>query len=138
MKKGFKIYLIGNKGEKILLSTFLENIKETVTFNEQLAEEENDKYSLSFEIPQFFDTVNSELDPAFRFSDYIKIGRSMILETFNPERKEILLIITSISPVGSDRNIVFQVQAEDYASSIFSKNSVDLNINTFDDEDYLR
>jgi hypothetical protein len=133
--KGFKLYAIINETE-VLISEYTDNKKNTLTLNETLSEEENNKYSLSFQIPKNFNEFHN-LPENFTIEQYFRIGRQLKLKLYIPEEKDIKLVITSISPEGSQENILYNIAAEDYASYVFSKNKVGLDIDTFEDEDFL-
>lgn len=47
------------------------------------------------------------------------------------------MVISSISPVIGPSNLVFNVEAQDYASYVFSKNNAGLSLDTIDSEDFL-
>lgn len=92
-------------------------------WNEILEEEENDKKTLSFNIASNATSILKE----------VRIGRKVYL---NFSDKEYLFIISSISPKEENKEEFFEVVAEDYASFVFTRNNVGLNLDTFADEDY--
>lgn len=143
IKKGYKLFLYNGitSDSLILLSEFTSNNDNTLIFNETFTEEENSKYMLSFSIASNLNLINT-LPENFDFLKYLRIGRKLLLELYNNENdtipyKKIDFIITSIAPVGSSKNIVWEVTSQDYASVVFSKNNVELALNTFEDEEWL-
>src|SRR5690554_693733 len=136
--KGFRLYLVDNNDNDILLTYFdAKNKKHNtgLTFDESLLEEENDKYTLNFKI--LSNMSHDSLPPQFNLSKYFKIGRKLKLYIDNRE-KYILLIITSITPEGSAQNTIYNISASDYASYIFARNKVRLNFNSFEDQDFIQ
>lgn len=111
--KGFKLYFIENQTEVLLSEYFLGKKNNSLTYNERLDEEENDRYILSFSIAE----NTGEGNIPVKVSDYLRIGRVLVLELFGP-RKKLKLVITSISPVGSSKNIIWNITAEDYPSVV--------------------
>ena len=118
--------------ERILLTDFdsSEQKFNGITFNESLTEEENGIYNLSFSIAQ--KTYGySEI----QIEKLIAIGRPLWLHLTNPNRS-IRMVITSFSPVIGSENIIYEIEAQDYASHTFSKNNAGLTLDTIEDEDF--
>lgn len=99
-----------------------------LTWKEELSEEEHDKKVFTFNI------YSNKGD----LLDYFRIGRKINLSSKNSNFSKDF-IISQISPFeGSDENEdYFRITAEDYASFIFSRNNVGLNLNTIEDEEYF-
>ena len=117
---------------RILLADFDSNNpnnSNSISFNEQLTEEANDNYTLSFSIPE---RVN-EID----LSKVIQLGRVLFL-TFAKPQREVMMVITTIKPNtgGKGINRILDIEARDYASYAFARNNVGLFFDTFEDEDY--
>jgi hypothetical protein len=133
MSTKFKIYIIDNNGKEILISDYQEN-KETLTFNENLSQEENNNYVLSFSISQNY---KDYFPQSFNLFNYLKIGRELILE--RPEKEgRTNFIIDSISPEGRNQDIIWNIVAKDYISYNLSKNNIGFNLNTFESDEYLQ
>jgi hypothetical protein len=127
--KQFKLYIYINTTEKILITDFPTR-RVNLTFDEKLVEDQNNKYSLSF-------TISSDVQiEDINFSNLFKIGKKIELEVFDPFKK-VDFIISSISPQFNSTNNLWLIQAEDYASYIFSKNNIGLEIDTIEGEDFL-
>jgi hypothetical protein len=47
------------------------------------------------------------------------------------------MVITSFNVVIAPENNIFEINAQDYASYVFSRNNAGLTLNTFEDEDFL-
>jgi hypothetical protein len=133
MNKGFKLYFFDNNGNKILLSEFTSSTKQGFSLEETLSEEENDRYILNFKVPKNIGE-GQNLPQEFNISNYLKISRKLQLELFSPN-KTIDFIISSISPEGSNKNVIWNIEAQDYASFVFSKNNISVSLNTFEDLD---
>ena len=139
ISKGFKIYF-EYKEQEILLSEYTSLKVSTNTLDEELNEEENGRYSLSFRVPKKLENT-SNLPTDFDLNKYLKIGRKLRLDIFSkgdfaaPET--IYFIISSIAPEGSNDNIMWSIEATDYLSFIFSKNNTELTLDTLNDEDYF-
>jgi hypothetical protein len=133
MSAQFKIYIVDNNEEPILISDYKPN-NETPTFNENLTQDENNNFTLSFSISQNY---KDYFPQNFNLFEYLKIGRRLILEKPKTE-EEILFTIESISPEGRNKDIIWNIVAKDYISYNFSKNNIGLNINTFESDDYLK
>lgn len=135
--KGFKLYFLERpEGQetttefnRILFSSFDENNSPLWTFDEQLEEQENDRYTLTF---NFIKNDEIPVD----LIKYLRIGRILELELESPD-KTVWFVITSIAPEGHPDKIVWAVTAEDYASVVWSKNNIGLELNTFGDEYFL-
>lgn len=125
-KKGFKLYFIDKevritKGmvdgkevrkrervqNEVLFSEFTSHTNYTNTMNEHLVEEQNDRKVLTFDIPEKVES-NGGLPSEFGFGKFLKIGRGMKLELLDDQGvyDTSYFIISSISPVGSGRNLV--------------------------------
>lgn len=129
MKKGFQIKTANN----ILISSFNTSSGESkgFTFNENLTINLNDFYELSFSFSSEIPEVG--INPI----KILKIGSKLKLIIDENENNVIELIINSISPEIKNKRIVYNANAIDYASYTFTKNNVGLNLNTFEDIDFL-
>jgi hypothetical protein len=129
----FKIEMeLTSINERILLTDYDSNKQDQngVTFNENLSEEENDQYRLSFSIAEEFGrnkTINIGL--------LIAVGRPIWLYTYNPNRA-IRMVISSFSPVIGPENTIYEIEAQDYASYAFARNNAGLTLDTIEDEDF--
>lgn len=136
MKK-FRLYYEDNSGKDHLLTEYdLINTENNIalTFDEQLTEEENNKYRLEFKtVAQL---GRSQFSPQFNPIQKLKIGRKLKLY-LGDSQSPIWLIITSISPENQLHNIVYNISAQDYASYYFSRNGIGLEFSSFEDEDFL-
>ena len=119
--------------ERLLLTDFDSNNDSStgITFNEDLNESENDRYTLNFSIAEKIGR-NKEIN----VGSLISIGRPIRLYLYNPNRM-IRMVISSFAPVIGPENLIYNVEAQDYASYVFSKNNAGLNLDTFQDEDFL-
>jgi hypothetical protein len=101
MKNNFKIFIRNNLDKKILFSEYNPG-KSSITIEETFTEEENNRYVLNFKILKKY---GEEIQNNFKIEDFIKIGRGIVLENEEfPSGLE--LVISSISPEGSEDNIV--------------------------------
>jgi len=118
--------------ERILIANFdsENNQNECMTFDETLTENENDQFNLSFSIANKFGRTD------FTIGSYISIGRPLWLH-LDDRNKSIRMAITSFSTEIGAENLIYNVEAIDYASSMFSKNNVGLILDSFDSPDYL-
>ncbi len=137
--KGYKLSFYDNSGNVILLSQYDPVVTEnnTLIYNENLTENENNQFNLTF---SFSSVVASSLRFPSNLSliNILRIGRKLKLECENHSGTNYIdLIITSISPVGKPSNIIYNINAIDYFSYIFSKNNVGLTLDTIEDEDWL-
>ena len=129
----FKIEMeLTSINERILLTDFDSNNKKIngITFNESISEEENSLYRLSFSIAEEFgrkDKIN--------IGSLISVGRPIWVHLYNPERS-IRMVISSFSPVIGPKNVIYNIEAQDYASYSFAKNNVGLTLDTISDEDF--
>ena len=130
----FQIELeLSSINDRILLINFdsSENLNGGITFNESLSEEENGLYRLTFSMPEkLYDY------PDIDMSKVIAIGRPIWLQLYEPQRS-IRMAITSFSPVIGSENIIYEIEAQDYASYTFSRNNAGLTLDTFEDEEFL-
>ena len=127
----FKIEMeLSDASGRVLLADFDSNSNKnnTITFDEQLTEEENDRFILSFSMPQ---KVND-----FNFKALVRVGRPLWLYFSSPE-KSIRMVISSYTVNDGSENSIYNIEAQDYASYVFSKNNVGLTFDTFTDEDFL-
>jgi hypothetical protein len=46
------------------------------------------------------------------------------------------MVISSFSPVIGPKNVIYNIEAQDYASYSFAKNNVGLTLDTISDEDF--
>ena len=130
----FQIELeLSSINDRLLLTNFdsSENSIGGLTFNENLSEEENGLYRLTFSLSQ---EINEY--PEIDISRLIAIGRPLWLQLYDP-RRSIRMAITSYSPVIGSENIIYEIEAQDYASYTFSRNNAGLTLNTFEDEEFL-
>jgi hypothetical protein len=128
--KGFKLYFYNNEGNAILFSYFIIDgtSNNTLTFDEQLEELENNQFNLNFSI---MENINDEINTSFY--KHLKVGAKLKLEYENNTGDDYVdFIITSISPEGRKENIKYNISATDYATFIFSRNNIGLNIDTMD------
>jgi len=118
--------------ERILIANFdsKNNKTEAMTFNETLTENENDQFSLTFSIANKFNRNNISI------GSYISVNRPLWLH-LDDQNKSIRMAITSFSTVIGPDNIIYQVEAQDYASSMFSKNNAGLTVDTITSLDYM-
>lgn len=130
----FQIELeLSSINDRILLTNFdsSENLNGGITFNESLSEEENGLYRLTFSMPEkLYDY------PDINMSKLISVGRPVWLELYKPNRY-IRMVISSFSPVIGSENIIYEIEAQDYASYTFSRNNAGLTLDTFEDEEFL-
>jgi hypothetical protein len=129
----FKIEMeLTSVNERILLTDFdsTQSKLEGLTFNETLNQEENDRYTLSFQL-----VGKSGRAREIPLGKLISIGRPVWLYTTNPDRA-IRMVITSYSPVIGSENLVYNIECQDYASYVFARNNVGLTLDTIEDEDY--
>ena len=130
----FQIELeLSSINDRILLTNFdsSENLNGGITFNESLSEEENGLYRLTFSMPEkLYDY------PDIDMSKVISIGRPIWLQLYEPQRS-VRMAITSFSPVIGSENIIYEIEAQDYASYTFSRNNAGLTLDTFEDEEFL-
>lgn len=129
----FKIELeLNNINERILIADYdsSTNSNETLTFNEQFQASENDVFNLTFDIS---DNLGR---PNINIGSLINVGRPIWLYTYNPDRA-IRMVVTSVSTVIGSKNVIYQVSSTDYASFVFARNNVGLNLNTITDRNFL-
>ena len=126
----FKIELELRGGERVLLTDYDSDREYNInnTSDEQLSEEENDVYTLSFSIIGKVDNIN--------FDSILNINRPLWL-TYGRDNKTLKMIITNIQESRKEFNKIYEIEAQDYASAIFLKNNVGLYLDTFEDEDFL-
>ena len=126
----FKIEMeLTSINERISLADFDSSLNNsTITFNEQLTEDENDQYNLTFSLPEEIEGIS--------LKNLINIGRPLWLHLFAPVRS-IRMAITSYSYAPGTENKIYEITAQDYASYVFSKNNVGLTFDTFTDENFL-
>ena len=131
--KGFKLYFYQNK-TPVLFSSFQEKDYGSLTFDEHLEKELNDRHTLTFSILKEVGIAGVQL------YNFLKVGKKIRLEydQFNNDNDNYVdFIISSISPVKTSDNILYNFTCEDYASFKFTRNNIGLNLNTFDDEDWI-
>lgn len=118
------------KNERILIADFdsSQQKNNTITFDENLTEDLNDQFNLSFSIPEKVENVN--------FNNLIKVGRPLWLHFSSPV-KSVRMVITSYSHQVTGENKIYNVEAQDYASFVFAKNNAGLTLDTFADFDFL-
>ena len=128
----FKIEMeLTSPAERILLADYnSESSFNTLTFEESFSEEENDLKTLSFRLLEKFGENNS-----LSFSSYIAIGRPIWLTLYDPIRV-IRMAINSYSIEPGVENSIYSIQAQDYASFIFTRNNAGLNLDTALDEEF--
>ena len=127
MKK-FKIELeLSAENERLLLENYEINKKESlgITFDEQLREGENDSYELTFSL------FASEEVFGFDIERLISIGRPLWLTLDND--KKIRFIIRGFVKDTTPKGKRFDLQCQEYASFVFSRNNVGLTIDTFEE-----
>ena len=130
----FKIEMeLTSINERILLTDFdsSENKNNGVTFNENLSEEENGIYNLSFSIAEEFgrkDKIN--------IGSLISVGRPIWLHLYNPN-KLVRMVISSFTPVIGPENIIYEIETRDYASYAFARNNAGLTLDTIEDDDFV-
>jgi hypothetical protein len=127
----FQIELeLSSINDRLVLTNFdsSENSIGGLTFNENLLEEENGLYNLTFSMQEKVNEISLER--------LITVGRPLWLYTYNPD-KAIRMVISSFSVIIGPENNVFSINAQDYASYAFSKNNAGLTLNTIEDEDFL-
>lgn len=111
--RNFELYLY-DKNKKILLTSFDEQSKTSFspasTFNEQLQEQENDQYTLTFSIAKYVSP--NELNG---FINKIYFGSKLKL-IMDYGETDIDLIINSIQPTIYTHNIIYKISAEDEIS----------------------
>jgi hypothetical protein len=130
----FKIEMeLTSINDRLLLTNFdsSENSIGGLTFNENLSEEENGLYRLTFSLSE---EIREYQD--INFAKLIAIGRPLWLQLYEP-RRSIRMVITSYSPVIGSENIIYEIEAQDYASYTFSRNNAGLTLDTIDDEEFL-
>ena len=124
----FKIEMeLSTSEERILLADFPAQ-SDTITFNEELTEEENDRYVLNFSLPEKVDNIN--------FQPLINIGRPLWLHFSSPVRS-VRMVIVSYNYDYAKENKIYNIEAQDYASYVFSRNNVGLTLDTIHDEIFL-
>lgn len=129
--KGFKLSYYNQSSLPIFFSQYdpINPNYHTITYNENLVENENDQYTLTFSITR---------DDSFNLNDIFRIGRKLKLECENHEGDNYIdLVISSISPEGNSDNIIYNITATDYVSYIFSKNNIGLTFDTLTDEEWI-
>lgn len=126
----FKIELETDIG-RVLLTDFESKSENNIemTFDESLEEGENDTYTLTFSIPQKINNIP--------IGNLIVISRPIWLTFGHPERS-VRMIISSITEGRGEKNKIFEVEAQDYASYIYSKNNAGLYFDSFEDEEFLK
>ena len=119
--------------ERILLTDFdsSEQKFNGITFNESLTEEENGLYRLNFSIAEEFGRTKD-----LNIGSLISVGRPIWLYTEKPNRS-IRMVISSFTPVIGPENVIYEIEAQDYASYAFAKNNAGLTLDTIFDEDFL-
>jgi len=119
--------------ERILLTDFdsERSSNNSITFNESLTEEENGLYRLNFSIAEEFGRTKD-----LNIGSLISIGRPIWLHTQKPSRS-IRMVISSFSPVIGTDNVIYEIEAQDYASYVFARNNAGFTIDTIFDEDFL-
>ena len=137
--KGFKLYLVANDGSNILISDYeVGRAKnQMLTINEQLTEQEHDRFDLAFEVVE---KPSNFLPSGFSFGGNFKVGREIRMSRDNDtiETKRIDFIITSVTPNFFSDSLVFSITCQDYASYVWSKNNSGLEFDSFTDEEMLR
>ena len=117
----FELYLY-DKNKKILLTSFDEQSKTSFspasTFNEQLQEQENDQYTLTFSIAKYVSP--NELNG---FVNKIYFGSKLKL-IMDYGETEVDLIINSIQPTVYTHNIIYKISAEDEISWSWSRRNL--------------
>ena len=123
----FKIEMeLANQNEKVTLTNFSTENPTGLTFNENLTEEQNSHYNLTFDIAK-----QNNID----VGAYIIIGRPIWLTMTNPD-KLVRLVISNYSPKITPDNIIYTVETQDYASYAFARNNVGLNLDTINGEPF--
>ena len=129
--KGFKLYFYQNK-TPILFSSFQEKDYGSLTFDENLEKELNDRHTLTFSVLKEVGIAGVQLYNFFKGRKKIRLE----YDQFDSDNY-VDFIISSVSPVKTSDNILYNFTCEDYASFKFTRNNIGLNLNTFDDEDWL-
>lgn len=129
--KGFKLYFYQDK-KPVLFSSFQERDYSSLTFDENLEKELNDRHTLTFS------TLKEVGIAGVQLYKFLKVGKKIRLEYDQFDSNNYVdFIISSVSPVKTSDNILYNFTCEDYASFKFTRNNIGLNLNTFDDEDWL-
>lgn len=122
--KDFKIY--GYSGVKRVLITNSAELSSAATYDEVLSLMENKQATLTFNIME-----NLEDDAPNQFNNLIYPGGRIYLQTFDLKGRvkfESDFIITSYVPTFYEKNTVYSVGCNDYASAIFSKEGTNLSL----------
>ena len=97
----------------------------TGVYNEKLSEKENSQYSLTFNIEMFVNGVRNPL------IDLIVLDRKLRLTL---EQKVIDFYITGKTPTFGTSNVSYAITCQDAFSYTWSKEKVDINFSTEDEE----
>lgn len=135
--KGFKLSFYNNSGQLILLSNYDNENNNTLTFDENLTEEENNRYNLTFSIVDKISNAN-RFPINTRLINSLRIGRKLRLECENHDGDNYIdFIIISISPEGKPDNIVYKISAVDHFSYNMTRASVGITYDSIEDTTLL-
>lgn len=131
--RNFKLYVYNKKYQR-LLTDFNNNFNKMNldpcgTFDENLSEGENDQFNLSFSMAGF--VFNNGATIRNFWLDIVKIGSKLLLE-LNNGTKEIKMIISKITPNISQDNIIYNFEAQDEVSYLWSKRNLGYSYSNID------
>lgn len=118
--KNFKLYII-HKKHRTLLTNFTLNStspQNSITYDEQLKESENDQFTLTFSMPRYL-SFNSQSPQYNYWLNIVRMGSR--LELVIDDRKLINFIVSSVAPALSRQNIVYSFTAQDEVSYRWSR-----------------
>lgn len=140
--KSFKLYMVDENDTLILLSDFEEGreINNMMTMNENITEQEHDRYDFSFNI---VDRPSVFLNENFHLSEELRIGRELRLyldgndySESSPNDEYISFIIIQVAPQLNKENNLYNITCQDYASYVWSRNNSGLVFDSLIDEEY--
>lgn len=128
--KNFKIDIVftrdDGKRSFIPLTVYENKISNSnSTYDEKLTEKANSQYSLSFNIELF---INGQRN---QYVDYLVNDR--ILRLTMDDSEIIEFVITSRQPTFSNKGLCYNISCQDYFSYQLSKQQVDINFSTMDE-----
>lgn len=127
--KNYKIYVYNNR-YNILISEF--NINNNITnpmsiFNENLSEQENSQYELTFSLSKYIYNGNKRI--INNFFNLLQIGSQLKLEIDNGFQI-ILFTIKNIAPEIYSNNIIYNYTAQDIISYNWAKRNIGYSYST--------
>jgi len=129
--------MIDKTDNPILLSDYEvdRTINQMMTYDENLSEQEHDRYDFSFSI---VDKPFPTLPASFFLAAELRVGRELRLYLDGNEIGDeyIAFIIIGVTPQLNKENNTYSVNCQDYASYIWSKNNTGLSFDSLTDEEY--